>query len=184
MNQDSMARVYYPAYGIRKVTLRRFALYFVIFEVVTWFGDSALHIYGMDSVWRMGLIIVPFFIFPWVLWASINPTDVTFESPIIWMAFALLGFAAFIVMVAIGLYALTKGSVGGAGYLFLGGLIVITFSIRAWTSARDRREEWRRMMMAQKMFCPLCRVRVRHSVGICQSCGAMVFWVPSWMDDQ
>ena len=178
-----MARVYHPAYGVRKITIGRFAIYFVIFEALMWFADAGLGIEALDNVFLLGLIIVPILVFPWVLWARTNPSDEEFESPAIWIALALLGVLAFIALVVIGIYALAQGSVGSAGYMLTASLLVITFSILMLRSARDRREEWRRMRKAQRMSCPVCRVRVQNSVGICPSCGAIVFWVPSWMND-
>jgi len=179
-----MARVYHPAYGLRKITIRRFAAYFAAFEALMFFAGYGLDIMALQGVFWLSLVLVPIMVFPWVLQANTSETDQEFESPAIWTAFAIIGFVAFIILMAVGSYELMQGSAGGAIFLLVAGLIVITFSVGVLRSARERSGEWRRMRAAQRMLCPACGARVQHSVGICYSCGAVVFWVPSWMENE
>jgi hypothetical protein len=123
------------------------------------------------------------FVFPWVLKANEGKSDEQFESPVVWIALATIGFGVFFVLLALGGLTIRQGSADESLGFFLGSILVLIFSVTMLVSALGRGDEWRKMKASQKMVCPVCGIRVRHSRGICVSCGAIVFWVPSWMED-
>ncbi len=169
---------------MRKITIRRFAVCFATFEALTFLAGYGLDIMALQGLFWLSLLIGPLMILPWIVQANTRETDKEFESPVAWTALALIGFLAFVVLVAVGIYAMIQGSVGGSILLLSASLLVIASSMRMIRSARERREDWRRMRAAQRMLCPVCGVRVRDSTGICGSCGAVVFWVPSWTAEE
>ena len=171
-----------PRYWKPRVTIRRFALMFALFELCMFlmsFLPGADVLYG---VFLISLLIVPIMVFPWVLQANTDPRDEEFESPGVWFALAVLGGLAFLVLCAVGALVMIQGDWGNALYFFSAAAVVLAFSMMMMRSARRRRREWASMMRARKLRCPACGKRGPHELDLCLKCGAVVFWMPTWRD--
>jgi len=165
----------------RKISIRRFAIAFGLFELLMFVLGYGLGVMALMGVFWISLLIGPLMIFPWIVQANTRSSDEEFESPVLWHVLAFLGFAASVVLVVAGSYAISQGS-ATVGFSFYGaGLLVFLFSLRTSRSASHRFPEWRRMKAAQKMWCPACGTHGPHKLDICRNCGAIVFWVPSWL---
>jgi hypothetical protein len=168
---------------LRGITIRRFVAYYAIFSIsmILMAGVSGLMIFF--GIFLISMILLPI-IFAQVLSANTKKSDELFESPVIWQGFAVLGLITFVFLVGSSVYILTKGGGADAAYTLAISAIVIAFSIQMLRSARKRKKLWRMIKQAKRVWCPVCGTRVPNSVGICSSCGAIVFWVPSLSDNQ
>lgn len=153
----------------------------MLFEAGMFFAGFSLDVTIFQAVFMLSLVLGPLIIFPWVLLSNVRQTDEDFESPLLWTSLAALGFLASIAMIAVGTYALIQGSVSDFAYLAFWGVVAALGSRVALRSARKRKRSWQLMKTARRMACPICGIRVSDSVGICRRCGAIVFWVPTWL---
>lgn len=168
---------------MRGITIRRFVAYYAIFSIsmILMAGVSGVMIFF--GIFLISMVLLPI-VFAQVLSANAKKSDELFESPAIWQGLAVLGLLTFAFLVGMSIYIFTKGGIADAAYTLVLSAIVIIFSIQMLRSARKREKIWRMIKQAKRMWCPVCATRVPNSVGICSSCGAIVFWIPSLSDNQ
>lgn len=168
-------------YVPRRITIKRFALGFALFELSMFLLGYGLDLMPFMGVFWISLILGPLIVFPFVLQANTRQSDAEFEAPVLWLALAFLCFIAFLFLAALGSVLLLRGTLDKAAYVLVIAAFVLFSSRLLYRSALERKHDWRLMREARRAMCPACGRHGPHKLDVCRSCGAIVFWVPSWL---